>query len=234
MKFELIGKTRAKLTKVDIQSAKRGQTETVPAVALTFEVTLPNNCLDMLDKALLPFLYEKGVSSAQSTLDGVAVVSEMPSLTRAASRLGTLSWDDEQSGSALTIYQGITGDEDIRLAGGVVNVKKIEAHEGGAWDATVMFYVEDLDSDTLGALAVLKSHELDIELTAPDVVVQREIEDDDAEDDDAGDGNPFPVSGGGADDQPENPFGPAEALAASVAGEDVPVTHRRSKLAQVK
>ncbi len=229
MKFQLISKHRAKLTKVDIQSAKRGQTEVVPAVALTFEVTLPNGDLDMLDKGLLPFLYEKGASSAQQTLDGVAVVSDMPSLTRAASRVGTLSWDDEQTGSGLVIYQGVSGDGDINLQDGIVTIKKIEPHEGGAWDATVLYYTEDLNAETLGELAVLKSHELDIELTAPDVAAQIPLDDLDDGDGDRFDGNPFPVDADA--NEPQSPF---EALEASVAAESVPVTTRRSKLAQVK
>lgn len=238
MKFELISKHKAKLTKVDIQSAKRGQTDTVPAVALTFEVTLPNSDLNMLDKSLLPFLYEKGASSAQQTLEGVAVVSDMPVLTRAASRLGTLSWDDEQSGSAIVIYQGVTGDGDIKLSGGMVTIKKIEAHEGGAWDATVTYYVEDLDSDTLGALAVLKSHDVDIELTAPEVT-QRTLDDQD-EDDGDGEGwhNPFPVDGDtdGPDAAAQSPFlTPEQALSNAVGGEAsaTVITKRRSRLAAV-
>lgn len=42
MRFEIIGKAKATLADIDIQSLKKGQTEVVPAVALTFKVTLAN------------------------------------------------------------------------------------------------------------------------------------------------------------------------------------------------
>lgn len=229
MKFELIGKHKAKLVKVDIQSAKRGQTDVVPAVALTFETALPNSYLNMLDNGLLPLLYEKGASSAQGTLDGISVVSDMPALTRAASRLGTLSWDDEQTGSGLVIYQGISGDGDIRLKGGAVTVKKIEAHEGGAWDATVLYYTEDIDAETLGNLGVLKSHDVDIEITAA-AVVQRSIEESDDTKKDANT-NPLPFDA----DKPgaaESPF-PSTPEAALAAASGVTVTTKQSKLKAV-
>lgn len=224
MKFQLIGKTKAKLVNIDIQSAKRGQTETVPAVALTLKVPLPNSELDQLDKGLLPFLYEKGANPTQQTLDGVAVVSNMPSLTRAASCVGVLSWDGEQSGSTLIIYQGVTGDADIRLQDGIVTIKKIDPHEGGTWDATLSFYAEDLHADTLGELAVLKSHDLDIELTAPEVA-QKQLDDEEQLEDEDENGNPFPFE---ADPQQT----PEAAFTAAVTS-DAKVTHKRTRLAAV-
>lgn len=182
MRFEIIGKTRATLSDIDIQSLKKGQTEVVPAVCLTFRVTMPNSALKMLDKALLTFLFAKGNSgaAAQATLDGVEVVSEFPSLTPAAVMFGDLSprEGNEQTGCRLHIHVGATGYADIKLTDGTTTIKKISPKEGGAVEFFVMFYTSDVDAETLGELGVLKSHDLDIELTGPEIISkQGKIED---------------------------------------------------------
>lgn len=171
MRFEIIGKTKATLSDIDIQSLKKGQTEVVPAVALLFKLTLANQVLTQLDKTLLPFLYAKASpgAAAQGTLDGVTVVSDMPALTPAAVKIGTLGWDDEQTGAKVTIYQGATGAGDIRLKDCTVKVKKLDPKEGGTVDFYLSVYTADVDAETLGDLGVLKSHELDIELVGPQV-----------------------------------------------------------------
>lgn len=171
MRFEIIGKTKATLSDIDIQSLKKGQTEVVPAVALLFKLTLANQVLTQLDKTLLPFLYAKASpgAAAQGTLDGVAVVSDMPALTPAAVKIGTLGWDDEQTGAKVTIYQGATGASDIRLKDCTVKVKKLDPKEGGTVDFYLSVYTAYVDAETLGDLGVLKSHELDIELVGPQV-----------------------------------------------------------------
>ena len=172
MRFELLGKQKATLVDVDIQSLKKGQTEVVPAVALTFKVTMANNALNMISKTLLAFLYAKGSASAkaQGTLDGVDVISDMPTLTSEAENIGTLSWAPEQTGCKMAIYVGVSGDGDIRLKDGTVQIKKINPKEGGAVEFTISFYTADVDAETLGELGVLKSHELDIELTTPELI----------------------------------------------------------------
>ncbi|MCZ4315131.1 hypothetical protein O4H66_17125 [Comamonadaceae bacterium G21597-S1] len=182
MRFELIRKTKATLVDIDPQSLKMGQTEVVPAVALTFKVTLANSALAMLDKALLPFLYSRGNSgaAAQATLEGVEVVSEFPSLTPAAVMLGDLSPKEanEQTGCKLHIHVGATGHADIKLQDGTATVKKLCPKEGGAVDFHITFYTSDVDAETLGELCVLKSHDLDIELAAPELIsAQVNIED---------------------------------------------------------
>lgn len=180
MRFELVPKTKATLVDVDIQSVKVGQTDVNPAVALMFKTTRPNAALNMLDKSLLGFLFQRGSPGGQkqSTLDGVEVVSDMPALTPAAMKLGVLPWDEEQTGSKLSIYQGVTGDHDINLKDGTVEIKKIDPKEGGGVDLTFRFYTTAVDAEVMGELGVLKSHELDIELTAAQVVKQAKLEDD--------------------------------------------------------
>lgn len=167
MRIEFTGKTKATIADVDIQSLKQGQTDVKPAVALTLKLMRPNATLAMLDKNLQGFLFKKASTDAakQATLDGVDVVSDLPSLTPLALALGALHWEGEQTGSTLVIYQGVTGDQDIKLSDCTVRKVKIDPKEGGAVEWTYQVYTSDVDQETIGALGVLKSLERDIELT---------------------------------------------------------------------
>jgi len=177
MRIEFTGKTKATIVDVDIQSLKQGQTDVKPAVALTLKLMRPNATLAMLDKNLLGFLFKKASTEAakQATLDGVEVVSDLPSLTPLALALGALHWEGEQTGSTLVIYQGVTGDQDIKLGDCTVRKVKIDPKEGGAVEWTLQVYTSDVDQDTIGALGVLKSLERDIELT-PAAVVNKQTD----------------------------------------------------------
>lgn len=185
MRIEFCGKTKATITAIDIQSLKQGQTDVVPAVCLHLKLTLANGTLKMLDKNLLPFLFEKGSGKGdpQRALDGVDVVSDLPQLTDIAVKIGALHWDGEQTGSTLTIYQGVTGDQDIKLADCTVRKIKIDPQEGGAVDWDLQVYTSDVDQETIGALGVLKSLTRDIELEAaqPVSAKQRTLDDGKAE-----------------------------------------------------
>lgn len=172
MRFELIGKTPTTLTDVDIQSLKMGQTDLKPAIALVFKVRLPNTALDMLDKSLLPFLYKKvGADGAkQKQLEGIEVVSEMPELTQAGIKIGPIDWDAEQTGCTLNIYHGIRTTPAWILRDGTVSKLKVVRHEGGTVDFAFRFYTADVDAEVMGELGVLKSHDIDVELTAPEPI----------------------------------------------------------------
>ena len=135
MRIQFIGKTKATIVDIDIQSLKRGQTNVEPAVCLHLKITQANNTLAMLDKNLLGFLYQKGLDHGQQqALEGVPVVSDYPALSPLAVALGALNWDGEQTGASLKIYQGVTGDQDIALADCTVRKVKIDPKEGGAVD----------------------------------------------------------------------------------------------------
>lgn len=179
MKIEFTGKTKAIISDIDIQSLKKGQTDVVPAVCITLKATLANSTLAMLDASLLGFLFEKGMPADlnQQVLDGIPVVSDMPKLTEAAVALGALSWDGEQTGATIKIYQGVTGDDDITLRDCTVRKVKVEPVEGGAVEWRFEVYTPDVDEHTIGALGVLKSLTRDIELVpAQPVDDQRELE----------------------------------------------------------
>lgn len=168
MKLQFLGKTKATIADIDIQSLKMGQTEVVPAVCLTIKATLGNDTLRMLDTSLLHFLFERGLPAAsqQQVLDGIPALSDMPQLTQAAKALGALTWDGDQTGATLRIYQGVTGDQDITLRDVTVRKVKIEPVEGGAVEWKFDCYTAEVDEHTIGALCVLKSLARDIELTA--------------------------------------------------------------------
>lgn len=174
MRFDLIPKHRAKLANVKVEALKMGQTELKPAVTLRFKLTAANTILNKLDKTLRPFFYEKAGSPAkgQPTLDGVEPVSDLPQLTMAATKLGAFGWDDEQTGCTLKIYQGVTGDGDITLKEVTVNKVTVEPKEGGGVDISFDAYATDLDAETMGELAVLHQHEVDIELVLPEPLQQ--------------------------------------------------------------
>ncbi|MGC4396028.1 hypothetical protein [Hydrogenophaga sp. T2] len=178
MRVQFIGKTKATIVDIDIQSLKRGQTDVEPAVCLHLKITQANGTLAMLDKNLLGFLYQKGLDhSQQQVLDGVPVVSDHPSLSPLAVALGALNWDGEQSGATLKIYQGVTGDQDISLGDCTVRKVKIDPKEGGAVDYHLQVWTSDVDQDTIGALGVLKSLDRDIELIAAEPVNQGTLDD---------------------------------------------------------
>jgi hypothetical protein len=184
MRLEFIGKTKATITAIVIQSLKMGQTDVKPAVCLHLKITQANNTLAMFDKKLQTFLFEKGNGVAtQQALEGIPVVSDMPQLTAIAMAIGALNWDGEQTGSNLKIYQGVTGDQDIKLGDCTVRKVKITPLEGGAVDYDLQVYTSDVDQETIGALGVLKSLTRDIELEAAQPVSAKQRTIDDGKDD---------------------------------------------------
>lgn len=176
MRFELVPKAKVTLTAVTILSHKLGQNEVKPAADLMFSGDMANaEFLPKLHKSLLSFYFDKGGKPAsQGALDGVPPVSNVPSLTEPAMRLGRQSWDDEQTGSKLTIHQAVSK---IVLRDCTVRKLDWENKEGGGVKYRFHVYTADVDEETLGALAVLKSHELDIELEAPEAHAQKEVTD---------------------------------------------------------
>lgn len=174
MRFELIGKQKATLTDIDPQSLKQGQTDLKPAVALTIKVTMANTSMNMLGKTLRAFFYEKAPASkeVQGTLDGVPPVSDLAALTEAAKWLGAQQWAEEQTGCQLVVHLGVST---ITLKDGTLQKLRFEPKEGGAVDWRFVFYTStDIDAETLGDLCVLKNHDVDIELTGPEIISSKQ------------------------------------------------------------
>lgn len=169
--FTLIGKTKVKLVNVNVLAEKQGQKDILPALTLTFEAMLPNDVLNQFDASLKPFLFRKLASPAkgQTALEGVAPISDLPELTDAAQRIGDFTWEYEQTGCKLKLYQGATGSANITLKNGKVDKVKFGPREGGPVLTRFNFYASDLDAETIGDIAVLHQHEMDIELIGPKV-----------------------------------------------------------------
>lgn len=173
------GKTKAKILAVDGKSPKSGQKDLGNAVRIKLLVKAPNASLGMIDPTVRGFLYEAG-SVKQHQLDATEVVSDLPSLTDAADLIGDINWGGEQTGCKLTIHQGVTGDQTIRLKDGIVSHRKTSHKEGGTVEWRFIFYTTDVDQDSGGALLLLVNREVDIELEAAEVYeTQQEIKSDD-------------------------------------------------------
>lgn len=136
MRFEYLGKSKAVLEDIDIQ-AKLGQTDLIPAVAITIFTKQPNTFLNQFDSSgkLRAFYYEKNGNAAktQQTLDGVEPITDMPQLTQNGVNTGAgFSWEYEQTGCILTIYRGTARVEsNIRLKDGTVRKVKVQCLDGG-------------------------------------------------------------------------------------------------------
>lgn len=173
-KFALIGKTKVKLTNITPLALKQGQKDLKPAVAIRCKYRAPSTVLDMFDPGLRGFLFEKnGNPQKQQTVEGVPAVSQ---LSTAGLALGAFSWGYEQTGCGFIVYRGATGSMDVRLKDATVKKVKFTPHEGDAVDIEWTVQSVDLDEETMGAIAVLKQHEVDVELTLPEVL-QQQLED---------------------------------------------------------
>jgi hypothetical protein len=168
-RFELIGKHKSTITSIDILSLKMGQVDVKPAVCVSFLTSMPNkDVLPMFSPKLLAFLYEK---TGKGTGDLIAPVSDVPNLTAEAQALGSLSWEYEQTGCNLVVYEG---NSKRTLRGGTVRKVKVDPKEGGTVDLSWQFYTSDnVDDEVIGHLGILKSLERDVELTLPEVIKQQ-------------------------------------------------------------
>lgn len=166
MRIEFTPKQHAKILAIEPLSEKRGQTELVPAVAITLRVSLPTDRLGLLDPTLRDFLFREG-DKVQGELVPTLV------LTDAAKAIGAFGWEGEQTGTQLNVYYGISGDMNRTLKDGIVSKLKVMPKDGG-WDLEFRYYsAKDIDEDILGGLGVLKNHGVDIEIVPPAIQDQQ-------------------------------------------------------------
>ncbi|APW38486.1 hypothetical protein RD110_15805 [Rhodoferax koreense] len=248
MRFELIGKTRAKLCKVEPYAKKMGQKDLIPGIKIRVMATVPNNVLEMFDPSLRTFLYEKTPSSVkvQKQLEGIEIVSDLPQLRQAGARLGALHWNDEMTGCVFSIDHGIGGPSNIKLRDSKVDSFKLVAKDGGTTQVFFTLYSTDVDRDSSGALNMLHQHEVEIELTAPQVAQQKSIPLDDKKDEEGEesgaaakvDDNPFPIKGDKPGTTAASPLTPEQAFVATAGASSAPApkvtTRRPSRLAVAK
>lgn len=181
MRLEFVGKTKGKVTKVGGFTIKLGQKDTRPAAQLRVMATCPNAILDKFALGMREFLFEKAVGSAkaQKQIEGVEVVSDLPSLREPGVKLGALHWADEQTGCTFIVDRAI---DPIKLTDCKINKFKIAPKDGGSVQIFYTVTTGELDHETAGQLLLLNQQEILFELTGPQVA-QTSIET--GEDDDS-------------------------------------------------
>lgn len=212
MRLEFIGKTKGKVTNVTGYTIKLGQKDTRDAAQLRVMATVPNAVLDQFSPGMREFLFEKakGSAKAQKQLEGVEVVSDLPSLREPGVKLGALHWDDEQTGCTFIVDRAI---QPIKLSDCKASGFKIVARDGGSVQVFFTLTTGEIDRDTAGDVLLLKSKEIMFELTAAQVL-QKDIEDEKpGADDKGGTSTPPAVKSRRG---PGNPITPIAALKKSV------------------
>lgn len=180
MPFEIDTATKARLSDVIVLSQKNRLPDENPGAKLSFEMDLPNRYLSCFDGLLLGFLFCKNASTSaqpkQGTLDGVEPVSDLPDLTTIGAKVGALNWEAEFTGYRLTVDQGLGGKlSNLEVDEGTISNIRIRPKNGGTFQLKCDFESPNVSETTFGRLAKLKSREIDITMTAPEVN-QRDIE----------------------------------------------------------
>ncbi len=181
MAFELETATTAKITDVLVLADKDRAPDTDPGVGLDIVMNVGNDILTMFDGGLRSALYTKNANSnseqKQGTLEGVQPVSDMPNLTTIGQRLGQFGWDAEFTGYDMVIDQGLGGKaSNIEMADCVLSNFRFKPKEGGSVEMKFRVESPNASEKLHGRLAVLKTMERPIKLTAPEVV-QQNVED---------------------------------------------------------
>jgi hypothetical protein len=166
MRFEIEDFAAVKLNSANFRSQLHGE-EHVPAVDLGFTMDAPNTILSYFDGFLLSSLYYcSAASSGQKVIDGVDQV--LPNLRFPKLKL-PLKWEEDLTGYTLTIDLGLGGKSNLELSSCAVNGFEIEPKEGGTVQVGFRVQAVRLSEKDIGKLATLVQHDLQIQLTPPDV-----------------------------------------------------------------
>jgi hypothetical protein len=168
MRLEFIGKTKCRITKVSAYNHKLGQKELRHSVKLRVRATCPNSILDKFSPRIRGLLFAKAAGSEkmQKQLEGIEVVSDTPSLTEEGAKLGTLHWNDEQTGCTFVIDRAI---DPILLKDCTVKDVDIISRDGGTVWVDFTLIPAEVDRTTGGDLMQMKDVDTFFEMTAPQV-----------------------------------------------------------------
>jgi hypothetical protein len=174
MRLQFIGKTKGKVVKVGGYTIKLGQSDKRSAAQFRVMATVSNAILDTFSPGLRAFLYEKAKANEkeQKQLDGIEVVSDLPTLREPGVKLGALRWEDEQTGCTFIIDRAINP---IKLPDCKVEKIKLVAQDGGTVQVFFNCTTGELDRDTSGDLLLLNQQDIMFELTAPEPAAQASI-----------------------------------------------------------
>jgi hypothetical protein len=171
--FELESLIKAKLIDLIVLSQKNRQPDDNPGAKLSLEITLGNDSLAYFDGQLKSFLFTKHGAAdkpAQAALDGVQPVSDTPNLTGIGSKIGVMHWEQEMTGYALIIDLGLGGKRsNLEIADCTLSNWRLSFKEGGSFIAKFDAESPDVSESAFGKLAKLKSREIQILLTPPEV-----------------------------------------------------------------
>lgn len=175
--FELESPTKAKLLDVEVLSQKNRQPDENPGAKLPFELQLSNDMLVHFDGSLKSFLFTKNAASSDAKQGRLDVeMSDKPNLTGIGSKIGQIHWEQELTGYTLVIDQGLGGKRsNIEISDCTLSGWKLTPKEGGSVTVKVDIESADVSESAFGKLAKLKSREISITLTPPEVV-QDDIE----------------------------------------------------------
>ncbi len=165
MAFDLETPTTAKLLDVGVLSDKDRAPEENPGAALFFSMTVGNDLLTMFDGGLRSALFSKGTAP---TLDGIdPIFSELTGIGKA---IGQFGWDLELTGYGVTLDHGLGGPKsNIELENCKLTNWKFRGKPGGSVEIKLRIESPDVSERIHGKLALLKTREFQITVTAPKV-----------------------------------------------------------------
>lgn len=162
--------TKAKLLDIVVLSQKNRQPDQNPGAKLTLEMDLSSDFLAHFDGALRSFLFAR-----QAGAQGELETLQTEKLTPAASKIGTFKWGAQLTGYTLTIDYGTGGKSALKITDCVLGTWRLQAKDGGSVRVKVNAESADVDERAWSKLARLKSREITILLTPPEVA-QQDIE----------------------------------------------------------
>lgn len=167
---------RGLLNNLNPRMEKHGSKELRLAADLKITIDFSNDVLDRIEPGLLNALYRaprKG--EAGDLFDGTASAPGLRVLK--FPKLGPQSYDNEFPGYSVIVHRGVTGDQDIELAGVTIDGMKFDTKEGGTVALTFRAVIHpDVEKGHLDALCALIQSEIDITLTPPSPDAQRELD----------------------------------------------------------
>jgi hypothetical protein len=167
-RFELVGKKKVKFTNVVVLALKRGQRELEPGATLRVKHTSDSTVLNMFGERWRVFAYKK--PSAPAKQDAVPGVSAVMELTEEAAQAPVHDLTNyEQTGCTFILHLGVTK---VKLTDCKMDKVQLKFNEKEVVDVTFNLGTGRLDEETLGKLAALKQHEVDVELLLPEVLQQ--------------------------------------------------------------
>lgn len=180
MQFELTEPTTAKVLEVDVLSDKDRAPDTNPGAALSMSITTVNDILTQFDSFLRGMFYtavEGKQEPRQQGLEGVAKVTkevdtDLRKLTNIGTHIREVSWEMELIGYTFYIDYGTAGKSAITIENCKLSNFKFQPKEGGSTVVKFRLEAPDVSEQVHGKLALLKTQEIVMTLTAP--VVQGE------------------------------------------------------------